>query len=104
VGFQFVSTIEKENMFTLQLKKKKDSDLKDSIIHASQCLDQLACAVYGDEFTRDKYSHVQVHVVDNNNEKSARATVKVSVAMCKVQKKMSLDEYIQNIEFETHKE
>jgi hypothetical protein len=102
VGFQFVSTIEKEKMFTLQLKKKNDSDLKDSIIHASQCLDQLACAVYDDEFTRDKFTHVQVEVIDEENEKSASATVKINIAMSKVQKEMKLDEYIENIEFETN--
>lgn len=103
VGFQFVSTIEKEKMFTLQLKKKNDYDLKDSIVHASQCLDQLACAVNADEFIRDKFTHVQVEVIDEKNKKSACATVKIRIAMSKVQKEMKLDEYIQNIEFEFNK-
>ena len=59
-------------------------------------------AVYDDEFTRDKFTHVQVEVIDEENEKSASATVKINIAMSKVQKEMKLDEYIENIKFETN--
>ncbi|HUX59885.1 MAG TPA: hypothetical protein VMV32_01125 [Ignavibacteriaceae bacterium] len=102
VGFQFVSTIEKDTTFILQLKKKINFDLKDSIIHASQFLEHLSRAVNNDEYTRDKFTHVQVEVIDYENEKSASATVKISFAMSKVQKELKLDEYIQNIEFKTN--
>ena len=102
VGFQFISSSEKDKMFTLQLKKKNNFDLNDSIIHASQFLDKLACAVNNDKFIRDKFTHVQVEVIDAENEKSASANVKISVDISKVQKEMKLDEYIKKIEFETN--
>jgi hypothetical protein len=100
VGFQFVSTIEQENTFILRLKKKINSDLKDSVIHSSQFLEHLASAIYDDEFTRDKFTNVQVQVMDDNNEKFASTTVKISSAMSKLEKKINLDEYLQCIDYE----
>lgn len=100
VGFQFISTIEKDKNFILRLKKKLNFDLKDSIIHASQFLEHLASAVHDDEFTRDKFTDVQVVVMDDNTEKSASATVKISSAMSKLQNEMNQDKYIGCIEFE----
>lgn len=99
VGFQFVSTIEMDTTFILRLKKKINSDLKDSVIHASQFLEHLASAVHDDEFTRDKFTDVQVQVMDENNENFASSTVKISSAMSKLEKEMNLDEYIQCIDF-----
>lgn len=99
VGFQFVSTIEMDATFILRLKKKINSDLKDSVIHASQFLEHLASAVHDDEFTRDKFTDVQVQVMNENNENFASSTVKISSAMSKLEKEMNLDEYIQCIDF-----
>lgn len=99
VGFQFVSTIEMDATFILRLKKKINSDLKDSVIHASQFLEHLASAVHDDEFTRDKFTDVQVQVMNENNENFPSSTVKISSAMSKLEKEMNLDEYIQCIDF-----
>jgi len=104
VGFQFVSTIEKDTTFILRLKKKINSDLKDSIIHASQFLEHLARAVHDDEFTRDKFTDVQVQVMDDNNEKFASSTVRISSAMSKLEKEIKLNEYLQCIDFEINVE
>ena len=103
VGFQFVSSKENDKTFVLQLKKKINTDLKGSVIHASQFLERLACAIHDDEFTRDKFSHVQIEVIDENSEKSAKATIEINVAMSKIQKEMGLDKYIQSIEYEINK-
>ncbi|PWD97521.1 hypothetical protein [Marinilabilia rubra] len=100
VGFQFVSTIEQENTFILRLKKKTNADLKDSVIHSSQFLERIASAIYDDEFTRDKFTDVQVQVIDDKNEKFASAAVKISSAMSKLEKKINLDEYLQCIDYE----
>jgi len=99
VGFQFLSTIEQDKTFILRLKKKNNFDLKDSVIHASQFLEHIASAVYDDEFTRDKFTDVQVQVMDDNNEKFASSTVRISSAMRKLKKEINLDEYIQCIDF-----
>lgn len=99
VGFPFVSTIESDTTFILRLKKKVNSNLKDSIIHASQFLEYLAYAVHDDEFTRDKFTHVQVQVLDDNNDKFASATIIISSVLRKLEKDMTLDEYLQCIDF-----
>jgi hypothetical protein len=100
VGFQFISTIEQGNTFVLRLKKKTNSDLKDSVIHSSQFLEHLASAIHEDEFTRDRFTVVQVQVMDDNNEKFASASVKISSAMNKLERKINLDEYLQCIDYE----
>lgn len=99
VGFQFIATEELNNIFVLKLKIKANDDLKSSIIHASQCLDQLSSAVFDDEFTRDKYNKVRVEMVDDLTEKCASASVEINIAMKKVKNEMILDDYIQNIDF-----
>lgn len=99
VGFQFIATEELNNIFVLKLKMKANDDLKSSIIHASQCLDQLSSAVFDDEFTRDKYNKVRVEMVDDLTEKCASASVEINIAMKKVKNEMILDDYIQNIDF-----
>ena len=99
VGFQFLSTLEQDKTFILRLKKKNNSDLKDSVIHASQFLEHLAYAIHDDEFIKDKFTDVEVQVTDENNEKFASTTVKINSAMSKLEKEINLNEYLQCIEF-----
>ena len=99
VGFQFLSTLEQDKTFILRLKKKNNFDLKDSVIHASQFLEHLAIAIHGDEFTKDKFTDVEVQIIDDNNEKFASTTVKINLAMSKLEKEINLDEYFQCIDF-----
>jgi hypothetical protein len=100
VGFEFIETNESEDTLSLRLKNKIDSNLKDSIVHASQFLEHLSSAVYDDEFTSDRYSVVKVEVLDETNRQIARASVKIDTAMSKLENKIDLKEYLQNIEFE----
>jgi len=99
VGFQFLSTLEQDKTFILRLKKKSNSDLKDSVIHASQFLEHLASAIHYDEFTKDKFTDVEVQVIDDNNEKFACTTVKINSAMRKLGKEINSSEYLQCIDF-----
>lgn len=100
VGFEFIETNESGSQLILRLKKKIGFDLKDSIVHASQFLEHLSRAVYADEFTRDKYSDVKVEVLDETNKQIASASVKINTAISKLENRMDLKEYLQNIEFE----
>lgn len=100
VGFEFIETSDSENELIMRLKKKIDSDLKDSILHASQFLEHISSAVYDDEFTRDNYSGVKVEVLDEANKQIARASVKIDTAIRKLENKIDLKEYIQSIKFE----
>ena len=52
------------------------------------------------EFTRDKFTDVQVQVLDDVNGKFASAAVKISSAMSKLEKRINLDEYLQCIDYE----
>jgi hypothetical protein len=100
VGFEFMSTEELENTFCLNVKGKLNQDLKSSLIHASQCLDQLSCAIYDDEFTRDVFKNTQVSMVNDNADKLASATIPIEIAMKKVEGKISQEEYLDNMTFE----
>lgn len=100
VGFKFVSTREKNKTFEINLKKKLNDNLKNSLIHASQCLDQLAVSIYNDTFTRKKYTQVKVSIVDDNKILLASASIDINIAMQKVKSAISLEQYIANMDFE----
>jgi len=100
VGFEFVSTENKEKVLTIKLKKKLNSDLTKSIIHASQSLDQLSCAVYDDNFVRNDFDKVQVVVVDEEKLEFASAAIEIPIALQKVFNKISEKEFIEKIVFD----
>jgi len=100
VGFEFVSTEEQADTFCLTVKSKKNHDLRSSIIHASQCLDQLSCAIYDDKFVKDNFQKTKVCVIDESLNKIACATVTIEVALKNALSKINEEEYIDNIEFE----
>lgn len=100
VGFKFVSTEESNGTFCLNFKSKPNHDLESSIIHASQCLDQLSCAIFDDEFVKDKFQKTKIILVDDQMNKMASASVKIEIALKKSESKMTLDDYIKNIDFE----
>ncbi len=99
VGFEFVKSEEENDVFSITLKKKANDELKSSLIHASQCLDKLACSVYDDEFTKDKFKCVRVYVVDLELSQTMSATVSIEIALKKVYRKLTQKEYISNITF-----
>lgn len=100
VGFQFVSNDRQDDVFCLNVKGKIGYDIKSSLIHASQCLDQLSCAIYDDKFVRDDFKKTKVCIVDDNRNVLASATITIQVAVNKVKGEMTLDEYLSNMDFD----
>jgi hypothetical protein len=100
VGFEFIKSQEVGSTFSITLKKKLNDELKFSIIHASQCLDQLSCSLHDDEFTRNRFVTAKVIVVDIDNDCAASASVNIKTALDKTHNKMSQEEYISNIIWE----
>lgn len=100
VGFEFVSTEELGDTFCLNVKGMKYHDVKSSLIHASQCLDQLSCAIYDDKFVRDNFQKAQICIVDENQNKLASATIPIEIALKKVKSQIGLEEYLDDMKFE----
>lgn len=100
VGFKFVSTDEQMDTFCLNVQGKNRFDVKSSLIHASQCLDQLSCAIYDDKFVRDSFKKTKISIVDENQNILASATVSIEIAIKKVNGEIELTEYLDNMNFE----
>tara|TARA_R110001583_G_scaffold33438_4_gene112908 strand:- start:239 stop:1414 length:1176 start_codon:yes stop_codon:yes gene_type:complete len=100
VGFEFVSTEELTDTFCLNVKGKLNHDLKSSLIHASQCLDKLSCAIYDDEFTKDDFENIRISILDDESNKLASATIPIDIALKKVKSEISQDEYLDNMKFD----
>lgn len=100
VGFEFVSTEEQIDTFCLNVKGKIDHDLKSSLIHASQCLDKLSCAIYDDEFIRSNFQRTKIFIVDDDQNKLASASISIEVALRKVKSEINLDEYLSCMNFD----
>ncbi len=100
VGFEFVSTEELSDTFSLNMKGKKNHNIKSSLIHASQCLDQLSCAIYDDKFVRDNFKNTQINIVDDELNKVGSAIIPIEIALKKAKNEISLDEYIGSMNFE----
>jgi hypothetical protein len=100
VGFEFVSTEELSDTFCLNVKGKLNHDLKSSLIHASQCLDKLSCAVYDDEFTKENFKNTRISILDDESNLLGSATIPIDIALKKVKSEISLEEYLDHMKFE----
>jgi len=100
VGFEFVSTEDFGDTFILRVKGKIGFDVNASLIHASQCLDRLSCAIFDDRFVRDSFQNSQICIVDNDHNDKASAEISIAVALKKVKGEIDLDEYLDNMKFE----
>lgn len=100
VGFKFVSTEETDSTFGINVKGKSGHKVSHSLIHASQCLDQLSCAIYDDDFVRDNFENTRISIVDDENKKLASATVNIQIALKRANNEISQDEYLKNMKFE----
>ncbi|SDL84383.1 hypothetical protein [Pedobacter antarcticus] len=100
VGFEFVSNEEEGEIFCLNVKGKIDHDVKSSLIHASQCLDQLSCAIYDDKFVKDNFIKTKISIVDNNRKVLASATIPIEAAVNKANGNLTLDKYLNMMEFD----
>ena len=103
VGFEFVSNKEQGDIFCLNVKGKIDNDVKSSLIHASQCLDQLSCAIYDDKFVKDNFKRTRISIVDENRNTLASATISIEAAINKAKGDSTLDEYLSKMEFDIKK-
>ncbi|OJU46191.1 MAG: hypothetical protein BGN96_06635 [Bacteroidales bacterium 45-6] len=99
VGFEFVSNEEQSDTFCLNVKGKIDHDLESSLIHASQCLDQLSCAIYDDKFVRNNFQKTKISIVDDNRNTLASATISIEVALKKSKGELTLNEYLSQMDF-----
>lgn len=99
VGFKFISTEEINESFCLNLKGKANHDLKSSLIHASQFLDWLSCAIYDDEFVREKFQTAKVSLVDDEMKSLASVSVSIEIALKRAESKITFDEYLSNVNF-----
>lgn len=103
VGFEFIGTDKSNKLFNLNFKKKVNENIKDSIIHASQCLYQLSCGIHDDEYIKNKFNRVRVNIYDDKTN-MASASIEISNALKKVENKISLEEYIDYIDFKFNSE
>ncbi|MNW32565.1 hypothetical protein D3C74_95100 [compost metagenome] len=99
VGFEYVSNEEQGDTFILNVKGKMNHDVKSSLIHASQCLDQLSCAIYDDKFVRDNFKKTKIRIVDDDLNTLASATISIEIALKKAMGELTLDEYLNRMEF-----
>ncbi len=102
VGFEFVSTEELSDTFCLNVKGKVNHDLKSSLIHASQCLDQLSCAIYDDEFTKENFKNTRISILDDGLNKLASATIPIEIALKKAKNEISLEEYLDHMKYKNY--
>lgn len=100
VGFEFASSEEQNEIFCLNIKGKPNHDLKSSLIHASQCLDQLSCAIYDDKFVRDNFKKTRISIVDDSSKPLASVTISIMTALKKVNGELTLDEYLDEMDFD----
>jgi hypothetical protein len=100
VGFEFVSNEELNEIFCLNVKGKINHDVKSSLIHASQCLDQLSRAIHNDKFTRDNFQKTRICIVDDSRNTLASATISIDVALKRSKGEMTLKEYLSKMEFD----
>lgn len=100
VGFEFDSTEEQSDTFCLNVRAKANHDIKSSLIHASQCLVRLSCAIYDDKFVCDKFKNVKISIVDENKYKLGSATIAIKSALLKANNEINLDKYLDNMKFE----
>ncbi len=100
VGFEFASSEEQNEIFCLNIKGKPNHDLKSSLIHASQCLDQLSCAIYDDKFVRDNFKKTRISIVDDSSKPLASVTISIMTALKKVNGELTLGEYLDEMDFD----
>ncbi|RZJ46849.1 MAG: hypothetical protein EOO44_22575, partial [Flavobacterium sp.] len=94
VGFKFVSNEEQNETFCLNVKGKVNYDVKSSLIHASQCLDQLSRAIYNDKFVRDTFQKTKINIVDDSGNILASATISIETALKRAQGGLTVKEYL----------
>ncbi len=100
LGFDYQDFSSVDRIFIISFNIKNNVKFETSLIHASQCLDKLACAIYNDNFVRDNYDKVKIRVRHESSSLHGTATVKIDDALTKLTNKISLSDYINLIDFD----
>ncbi|QHG91386.1 hypothetical protein CVO_05830 [Sulfurimonas sp. CVO] len=99
VGFEFHSLNDKKNIFILNLYIKKNNDLQESVIHASQVFTKLAMALDNDELQKDKFDEIQINILDKNDVVMASAKIDIKSCIDYSFGKINMNQLIENIAY-----
>lgn len=100
VGFEFHSFNDKENIFVLNLYVKQNSDVQESIIHASQAFIRIAMALDEDDVQKDIFDEIQINILDKSDGIVASAKIDVKSCLDYSFGKIDMNQQIEKIEFE----
>jgi len=99
VGFKYESFVENDTTFELNLFIKDNNDVKESIIHATQVFNRIACALDDDEFQKDKFTDIQINILNKEKEVVASATIDIKSCLDFSYHKLNQEELINQINF-----
>lgn len=99
VGFKYESFVENDTTFELNLFIKDNNDVKESIIHATQVFNRIACALDDDEFQKDKFTDIQINILNKEKEVVASATIDIKSCLDFSNHKLNQEELINQINF-----
>ncbi|WP_373003132.1 hypothetical protein [Sulfurimonas sp.] len=103
VGFKFDSFIEDNMTFELNLFIKNNNDVKESILHASQVFVNIALALEFDEFRKDEFINIRINILNKGKKIVASAIIDIKSCLDFSLKKLSLEELINQINFDNKK-
>ncbi|MDO8454609.1 MAG: hypothetical protein Q7S59_08580 [Sulfurimonas sp.] len=99
VGFKYASFVENDTTFELNLFIKNNNDVKESIIHATQVFSRIARALDDDEFQKDKFTDIQINILNKEKEVVANAIVDIRSCLDFSNYKLNQEELINQINF-----
>lgn len=100
VGFKFSSFNEIKDIFELNLYKKQNNDIQESIIHASQAFTKIAMALDEDEYQKEKFKFIKINILDNNDIIVASAKINIEACLDFSYGKIDMKQLIEKISFE----
>ncbi|MCK9492323.1 MAG: hypothetical protein M0Q24_09540 [Sulfurimonas sp.] len=99
VGFEFHSFNDKDNIFILNLYIKSNSDVQESIIHASQLFTNIAMALDNDDCQKDKFNEMQINILDKDDANVASAKTGIKSCIDFSLGKIDMNQLIDNVRF-----
>lgn len=99
VGFKFHSFNDSSNIFILNLYIKSNNDIQESIIHASQLFTKIAMAIDNDDFQKDRFSKLQINILDRNDFIVANAITYLQSCIDFSFNKIDMNQLIENIKY-----
>jgi len=99
VGYEARTTSSQNRTLTLAAVDLRHRPIHEAIIHLSQLLDQLACAVHGDFATRGLYGRVAIELQRADGAILAVASVDIARAIAWTKGKVGQGEYVDSIMF-----